>query len=99
MIEGARRMAGDVELPGELDALRNLLLKGMIKDETGQVVISPRGEVEIQPANSPFMIRGSAGMDPSIYVGYQSRKPMIESTPAEFALDEALRRFDEAQRY
>lgn len=84
------RLAGDVQLPPELDALRNLLLKGTLQDETGRITVTPRGEFEIQPTDSSLMIRGSAGYDPSIYVGYQSRKPMFEGRAPESALDEAL---------
>lgn len=88
-------MAGDATFPGDLETIKNLLLKGAIEDATGRVTITPQGGVEIQPANSPFMVRASAGFDPSIYVGYQSKKPMMEGRAPEFALDEALRALEQ----
>jgi len=91
LIQAGIRMAGDATLPDELETLKNLLLKGAIEDATGRVTITPYGQVEIQPADSPFTVRASAGFDPSIYVGYQSKKPVIEGRTPEFALDEALR--------
>lgn len=95
LIREGLRMAGDATLPGELETVKNLLLKGAIEDATGRVTITPQGGVEIQPANSPFMVRASAGFDPSIYVGHQSRKPMMEGRAPEFALDEALRALEQ----
>ena len=91
------RIAGDVALPGELNALRNLLLRGTLEDETGSVSITPQGLFEVRPANSPISVRGSAGYDPSIYVGYQSKRPAFEGRSPEAALDEAL--LDLGQRY
>lgn len=90
------RKAGDVTLPPEGEALKNLLLKGMLQDETGSVTITPRGEIEIQKADSPLIFRGSAGADPSVYVGYQSRKPSTVGRAPEDALDEALRTLEQS---
>lgn len=90
------RKAGEVTLPPEGEALKNLLLKGMLQDETGRITITPRGEVEIQRADSPLIFRGSAGVDPSVYVGYQSRKPSMVGRAPEDALDEALRSLEQA---
>lgn len=90
------RKAGEVTLPPEGEALKNLLLKGMIEDETGRITVTPRGEIEIQRADSPLIFRGSAGMDPSVYVGYQSRKPSMVGRAPEDALDEALRALEQA---
>ena len=95
LIREGLRMAGDATFPGDLETIKNLLLKGAIEDATGRVTITPQGGVEIQPANSPFMVRASAGFDPSIYVGYQSKKPMMEGRAPEFALDEALRALEQ----
>ena len=47
LVQAGVRMAGDVVLPEELEAVKNLLLKGVIKDETGSVTITPRGDVEL----------------------------------------------------
>lgn len=96
LIQAGMRMAGEAVLPEELEAVKNLLLKGVIEDETGSVTITPRGDVEIRPKDSSIYVRGSAGMDPSIYVGYQSRKPEFTGRPPEYALDEALREFSQA---
>lgn len=85
------RYAGDTPLPGELDTLRNLLLRGQIRDEEGNsVVITPQGGFEITPAKSRFNVRGSFGYDPSIYVNYQSRRPEFTGRSPETAIDEAL---------
>ena len=85
-----RRLAGQVELPGELDALRNLLLKGQIVDDEGNaVVVTPEGGFELIPADSPWRIRGSASSeDPSIYVGYQSKPPEFKGRAPEDQPDE-----------
>lgn len=96
LIQAGMRMAGEAVLPEELEAVKNLLLKGVIEDETGSVTITPRGDVEIRPKDSSIYVRGSAGVDPSIYVGYQSRKPEFAGRPPEYALDEALREFSQA---
>ena len=95
-MQAGMRMAGDTVLPGELEAIKNLLLKGVVEDETGSVTITPRGDVEIRPKDSSLYVRGSAGMDPSIYVGYQSKKPEFVGRAPEYALDEALREFSQA---
>lgn len=94
--EAHRRMAGDVELPEELDAIRNLLLKGVIADETGSVTITPEGSFEVRPKDSSYYLRGSAGVDPSVYVGYQSKRPEFKGRSPEDALDEALRKYSQA---
>lgn len=85
------RYAGETPLPGELNTLRNLLMRGQIRDEEGNSVgITPQGGFEITPANSRFSVRGSAGYDPSIYVNYQSRRPEFIGRSPETAVDEAL---------
>lgn len=98
--EAPRRLAGQVELPGELDALRNLLLKGQIVDDEGNaVVVTPDGGFELIPVDSPLRIRGSASSeDPSVFVGYQSRSPEFTGRAPETALDEALSRYSQEYR-
>ena len=93
---GLMRYAGETPLPSELDRLRNLILKGQIQDDQGNsITVTPRGDFEIKPYNSPFSVRGSAGYDPSIELRYQSRKPeFVGRTPAA-ALDEALLRLEQ----
>jgi len=98
--EAPRRLVGDVELPGELNALRNLLLKGQLVDDEGNAVVVTRdGSFELIPADSPWRIRGSASSeDPSIYVGYQSKPPEFRGRAPEAALDEALSRYSQEYR-
>jgi hypothetical protein len=91
--EFSRQFAGEVELPGELNVLRNLLLRGQIVDDEGNsITVTPRGEFELRPVNSPWSVRGSAGEDPSLGVNYQSRRPEFVGRSPETALDEALLR-------
>lgn len=94
--EAGIRIAGDTVLPGKLEIIKNLLLKGAVEDETGSVTITPRGDFEIRPKYSSFYVRGSAGMDPSVYVGYQSKKPEFVGRAPEYAVDEALQKFSQA---
>ena len=89
------RYAGETPLPGDLDSLRNLLMRGELKDESGSVSITPQGSFEIRPSNSPWSVRGSAGFDPSIQVMYQSMKEPGRSTSPSAALDEALRKYSQ----
>jgi len=95
--EFSMRLAGEAELPGELNVLKNLLLRGQIVDEEGNsVTVTPRGEVEFRGSESPFTFRGSFGQDPSFAVNYQSRRPEFAGRSPQAALDEALLRFSQA---
>ena len=98
--EAPRRLAGDVELPGELNALRNLLLKGQIVDDEGNaVVVTPDGSFELVPSDSPWSIRGSASsIDPSVQLLYQSKRPEFTGRAPEAALDEALSKYSQEYR-
>lgn len=87
------RFAGDTPLPDGLDALRNLILKGSLRDETGSITITPQGMFEISPSNSPLSVRGSAGGDPSIQLLYQSPMKPGAMTEPSAAVDEALRSY------
>ena len=88
---GYLRMAGDTELPGELNVLRNLLLKGRLEDHTGAVTVTRDGSFEIAPSNTNWGLRGSFGYDPSVMVNYQSSSPQGRApTPPGVSVDNAL---------
>lgn len=89
------RYAGETPLPEELDALRNLLLRGQLRDSTGSVTITPQGSFEARRSGSPWSVKGSAGIDPSIQLMYQSIKEPIRGTDPSNALDEALLRYSQ----
>ena len=91
-----RRMAGETELPGELNVLRNLLLKGRLEDHTGAVTVTRDGSFEVAPSNSNWGLRGSFGHDPSVMVNYQSKRPEGAYTPPGQSVDSALLEFEQS---
>ena len=92
-----RRMAGEVELPDELKALRNFWLGGQLKDHTGKVNITPDGSFEFTPSNSGWGLRGSLGHDPSVMVNYRSTIPEGRNTPPGQSVDNALANLEAVQ--
>ena len=85
------RMAGDTELPGDLNVLKNLLLKGRVEVHTGAVTVTRDGSFEVAPSNSNWGLRGSFGYDPSVMVNYQSSSPQGRApTPPGVSVGNAL---------
>ena len=93
---GYLRIAGETELPGELNVLRNLLLKGRLEDHTGAVTVTRDGSFEVAPSNSSWGLRGSFGHDPSVMVTYQSKRPEGPYTPPGQSVDNALLEFEQS---
>ena len=67
-------MAGDTELPGELDAIRSILLYGNLKDDTGTVQLTPGGGIEVM-GNNGIGVRGNFGYDPSVEFRFSTGVP------------------------
>jgi len=93
---GYLRMAGEVELPDELKALRNFWLGGQLEDHTGKVNITRDGSFEVVPSNSNLRLRASLGHDPSVMVNYQSKRPEGAYTPPGQSVDNALLEFEQS---
>ena len=94
---GYLRMAGGIELPGELNVLRNLLLKGQLKDDTGEVTFTRDGSIGFRPSDSNWELRASLGHDPSVMVNYRSTIPEGPNTPPGQSVDNALANLEAVQ--
>jgi hypothetical protein len=93
---GYLRMAGETELPGELNVLRNLLMMGRLEDHTGAVTVTRDGSLEVAPSNSNWGLRGSFGYDPSTMVYYRTMIPEGAYTPPGQSVDNALLEFEQS---
>lgn len=69
-----RRMAGDTELPPELDAIRSILLYGNLRDDTGTVQLTPEGGIQVM-GNNGIGVRGNFGYDPSVEFRFSTGVP------------------------
>lgn len=85
-----RRMAGEVELPDELKALRNFWLGGQLEDHTGKVNITRDGSIGFRPSDSNLELSASFGRDPSVMVNYRTKIPEGAYTPPGQSVDNAL---------
>ena len=87
---GYLRMAGEVELPDELKALRNFWLGGQLEDHTGKVNITRDGSIGFRPSDSNLELSASFGRDPSVMVNYRTKIPEGAYTPPGQSVDNAL---------
>ena len=87
---GYLRMAGETELPGELNVLRNLLLKGRLEDRTGAVTVTRDGSIGFRPSDSNLELSASFGRDPSVMVSYRTKIPEGAYTPPGQSVDNEL---------
>lgn len=70
--EGVLRLAGDVELPENLDVIRRILLEGRLVDDHGTIHITPGGGVSFMHKDG-YGVEGNFGHDPNIQFKFDRR--------------------------